>query len=318
MQCEYKTNSSFSCKLFLIGIIASKARIIVDILNLSAFIAVSEQRSFSKAAIQLFITQPAVSKRISALETELNTRLFDRIGKQVQLTEAGRALLPSALRILAELEDSKRAISNLNESVSGKLSIATSHHIGLHRLPPVLRTFTRDFTEVDLDIRFMDSEEACNCVLRGEVELAIATLPEANWPQLESQTIWHDPLVIVISNQHPMAEAGQISISRLSQIPAILPSQNTFTRELLEQALGLNSQNLNIAMETNYLETIKMMVSIGLGWSVLPVSMLTHDISIMNISGIEFERQLGVVSHQHRTLSNAAKMLLLELQKHKN
>jgi len=290
----------------------------MEIQNLSAFISVSERNSFSKAAEQLFITQPAVSKRISALEKELNIRLFDRIGKSVQLTEAGKALLPSALRILAELEDSKRAIGNLNEKVYGKLNIATSHHIGLHRLPPVLRAFTRNYSDVDLDIRFMDSEEACNCVLKGEVELAIATLPENNWPQLQSQIIWRDPLDIVISAQHSQVSPGQISVEQLSKIPAILPSQNTFTRELLENALGLNHQNLNIAMETNYLETIKMMVSIGLGWSVLPVSMVTSDIAIMNIRGIEFERLLGVVSHQHRTLSNAAKMLVLELQRHQS
>jgi len=290
----------------------------MDIQNLSAFIAVSERRSFSRAAEQLFITQPAVSKRISALENELNTPLFDRIGKTIQLTAAGQALLPSALRILAELEESKRAIASLSDKVSGKLSIATSHHIGLHRLSPVLRTFTHQFSDVDLDIRFMDSEEACNCVLKGEVELAIATLPKQEWQHLNCQIIWHDPLDIVISNQHPDASSTNISIQQLSKIPAILPSRNTFTRLLLEQALGLNEKNLNIAMETNYLETIKMMVSIGLGWSVLPISMLNHDIARLNINGIEFERLLGVVSHQQRTLSNAAQMLIIELEKNKS
>lgn len=289
----------------------------MDIQNLSAFIAVSELSSFSKAADRLFITQPAVSKRISALETELNTHLFDRIGRQVQLTEAGRALRPSALRILAEVEESKRAIGNLNQKVDGKLSIATSHHIGLHRLPPVLRSFTHQYPEVDIDIRFMDSEEACHLVLKGDVELAIATLPEKDWENLHSQVIWHDPLDIVISKQHPSHDAAAISIDQLRELPAILPSKNTFTRLLLEQALGLNEQNLNIAMETNYLETIKMMVSIGLGWSVLPVSMLSDDISQMNVVGVEFERLLGVVRHEQRTLSNAARMLITELDKQK-
>jgi len=95
-----------------------------------------------------------------------------------------------------------------------------------------------------------------------------------------------------------------------------LPSKNTFTRILLEQALGLNEHNLNIAMETNYLETIKMMVSIGLGWSVLPVSMLSDDITRLNVNNIEFERLLGVITHQHRTLSNSAKSLIMELKLH--
>ena len=166
----------------------------MDIQNLSAFIEVSNTGSFSRAAERLFITQPAVSKRISSLETELNTQLFDRIGKKVLLTEAGRALLPSAQRILAELDESKRAIGNLTEKVSGHLKIATSHHIGLHRLPPALRAFTTKYPAVDIDIRFMDSEEACHAVLKGEVELAIATLPEDSWKNLQSQIIWHDPL----------------------------------------------------------------------------------------------------------------------------
>jgi len=289
----------------------------LDIQALSAFVAVSDSQSFSRAAERLFITQPAVSKRISALEKQLNTRLFDRIGKTVQLTEAGRALLPSAQRILAELEESQRAIGNLNQRVDGTLKLATSHHIGLHRLPPVLREFTTLYPEVDLDIRFMDSEEACSSVLKGEVELAIATLPEQDWQHLISQTIWHDPLDIVISTQHPAAKQLNLSIDTLRSLPAILPARNTFTRVLLEQALGLNEQNLNIAMETNYLETIKMMVSIGLGWSVLPVSMLSADISRLDIKGVEFERLLGVVSHQHRTLSNAARRMMELLEKHR-
>lgn len=286
----------------------------MDIQNLSAFTTVSELGSFSRAAEKLFITQPAVSKRILALESELNVSLFDRIGKKVQLTEAGKALLPSAQRILAELEESKRAIGNLNQKVAGTLKIATSHHIGLHRLPPVLRAFTTDYPEVDLDIRFMDSEEACSSVLKGEVEIAIATLPEQKWEKLQSEIIWHDPLGFVISAEHRQANSPNMSVSCLRKLAAILPSKNTFTRELLEQALGLNEQNLNIAMETNYLETIKMMVSIGLGWSVLPLSMLSDDLVRLDVEGVEFERLLGVVTHQHRTLSNAAGKMMLALE----
>ncbi len=285
----------------------------MDIQNLSAFIAVSQLGSFSRAAEKLFITQPAVSKRISALEEELSSRLFDRIGKTIQLTQAGQALLPSALRILAELEESKRAIGNLSQRIEGTLKIATSHHIGLHRLPPVLRAYTTNYPQVDLDIRFMDSEEACSAVLKGDVEIAIATLPDHDWPHLTSQIIWHDPLSFVISAQHKEASTRSMSVKKLRQLPAILPSKNTFTRELLEQALGLNEQNLNIAMETNYLETIKMMVSIGLGWSVLPTSMLSKELTQLQVEKVKFERLLGVVTHQQRTLSNAARKMIVAL-----
>jgi len=131
---------------------------------LKAFVAVAETGSFSVAAEHLFLTQPAVSKRIAALESELDTRLFDRIGRTVTLTEAGVALLPRAQNMLVELKDSIRAVSSLSDEVRGTLRFATSHHIGLHRLPPTLKRYTQAYPQVRLDIRFMDSEAACVAV----------------------------------------------------------------------------------------------------------------------------------------------------------
>lgn len=287
----------------------------MDIQNLSAFISVSETGSFSRAADMLFITQPAVSKRIQALEQELGVKLFDRIGRKVQLTEAGQALLPSAKRILAELDESRRVISNLSGKISGPLRLGTSHHIGLHRLPPVLRAYTAHYPVVDLDIHFMDSEEACEGVLKGDLELAIATLPEQQMDNLHTEIIWHDPLSIVVNKDSPLIKLRPINLVELLNYPAILPSQNTFTRALMEKKLQLHKQTMKIAMETNYLETIKMMVSIGLGWSVLPKSMISDDLVCLEIEGVEMERQLGVAYHAERSLSNAAKMMLESLRK---
>lgn len=288
----------------------------MNIQNLSAFIAVAETSSFSKAAERLFVTQPAVSKRISALEHELDAKLFDRIGKSVQLTEAGHALLPSCLRILAELEESRRIVNNLSGHIGGQLKIGTSHHIGLHRLPPVLRDFTRQYAKVDLDIHFMDSEEACAAVLKGELELAIATLPEKAPAKLATKIIWHDPLGVVVARKHMLAKQQNITVKTLLQHPAILPSQSTFTRALLEKMLGVKTDKLKIAMETNYLETIKTMVSIGLGWSVLPLSMCDKNLLRIDIKNSNIQRQLGVAWHRERTLSNAAKRLIDILDEH--
>ncbi|WP_163014523.1 LysR family transcriptional regulator, partial [Pseudomonas viridiflava] len=108
--------------------------------NLNAFIAIAEIGSFSGAGERLHLTQPAISKRIAGLEQQLNVRLFDRLGREVSLTEAGRALLPRAYQILNVLDDTRRDLTNLTGEISGRLTLATSHHIGLHRLPPVLRT----------------------------------------------------------------------------------------------------------------------------------------------------------------------------------
>ena len=137
----------------------------IDTPTLTAFMAVAETGSFSAAAERLFITQPAISKRIALLEQQLDARLFDRVGRQIKLTEAGNALMPRARQVLMDVEDMARAIHDLSGEVSGKLRIGTSHHIGLHRLPPVLRQFSRDYPKVTLDIHFIDSEEAWEGVL---------------------------------------------------------------------------------------------------------------------------------------------------------
>ena len=153
----------------------------MDIQGIQAFLTVSDTGSFSRAADALFLTQPAVSKRIQALEHSLGITLFDRIGKSVRLTEAGHALLPSCRRILAEIAESRRIISNLRKTTSGTLSLATSHHIGLHRLPPVLRRFNDHYPDVTLDIDFMDSEQAYEQINQGRTELAVVTLaPEGD------------------------------------------------------------------------------------------------------------------------------------------
>ncbi|MCW9024996.1 MAG: LysR family transcriptional regulator [Gammaproteobacteria bacterium] len=282
----------------------------MDIASLNAFITVAECGSFSRASEKLFLTQPAVSKRIASLEAELDTQLFDRIGRSVTLTESGQALFPRAQRILLEVDDSRRAISNLSGEVSGHLSIGTSHHIGLHRLPPILRQFSTEYPQVELDLRFMASEEISRTVRHGDLEIGILTLPQEVPIELNSKPIWHDPLAVVTAPDHPLVKQKKITLDNLLHYSAILPEQGTYTRETIEQAIALQGKKLKIRMSTNYLETIKMMVSIGMGWSILPLTMLDNDLYVLKIKELQISRQLGFIWHRQRTLSNAAKAMM--------
>jgi DNA-binding transcriptional LysR family regulator len=286
----------------------------MDTAGLRTFITAAELESFSHAADQLYLTQPAVSKRVATLENELGTPLFDRIGRRIFLTEAGRELLPRAKSILYEIEDSRRLITNLSSAVSGRLSIGTSHHIGLHRLPPVLRNYSAQYPDVELDLHFMDSEAACRAVLSGELELGIVTLPPDPISDLETEIIWPDPLSIVVNKNHPLATQQKTKLLDLANTPAILPAHGTYTRELLEQAFEPKGLTLKTGMTTNYLETIKMMVSVGLGWSVLPETMLSAEIVALDVKGITISRQLGFVFHPRHTLSNAATAIIETLR----
>lgn len=285
----------------------------MDVPNLLAFLTVADQASFSMAAEILHLTQPAVSKRIAALESELDTTLFDRIGHQVLLTEAGRKLLPRARRILNEIEDTRRALVDLAGEVGGELRIGTSHHIGLHRLPEPLRVFTTAFPEVELDLRFMDSEQACRAVERGDLELAVVTLPVVAPERLRLEPVWADPLSIMVAREHPLAGRKRVKLTELVEHPAILPSVGTYTRVIVEDAMRPTGMKLRVRLSTNYLETIRMLVSIGFGWSALPGTMLADDLRAVPVKELRLSRTLGIVTHQARTLSNAGRAFRAQL-----
>ncbi|MFT6429429.1 MAG: DNA-binding transcriptional LysR family regulator [Halopseudomonas sp.] len=277
----------------------------MDTANLTAFLAVAETASFSRAAELLHLTQPAISKRIASLEQQLNCRLFDRIGRHVGLTEAGLALQPRALQITHALADTRRALSNLSQEVQGRVSMATSHHIGLHRLPPILREFTQTYPDVALDIQFLDSEIAYEKVLHGDIELAVITLAPAFEAPIIAERIWNDPLDFVVAPDHPLAHSSPLTLSRLCEYPAVFPGANTFTRGIVSQLFSQAGLQPHISMSTNYMETIKMMVSIGLAWSVLPRTMVDWQVKALTLHDASLERQLGVIWHSGRTLSNA-------------
>jgi DNA-binding transcriptional LysR family regulator len=285
----------------------------MELASLRAFVQVARERSFSQAADALYITQPAVSKRIASLETELGAPLFDRVGRQVLLTELGHHLLPRAEQILHGIADIQQELANLSGEVTGLLAMGTSHHIGLHRLPPILRRYTDRYPDVELDIRFMSSERVSLAVAQGELELGVITLPLKPSEPLRLQPIWRDPLLIVAAEDHPLTGRARITAEELIRYPAVLPTKSTYTRSLLEQALSHLEGEIRCGLSTDYLETLKMMASIGLGWSLLPEIMLGPGLAVLNVSGVRLERSLGIVTHRQRTLSNAARAMIREL-----
>lgn len=289
----------------------------MDFASLRAFVQVAREGSFSLAGESLYLTQPAVSKRVAGLESELSVPLFDRVGRQIFLTEAGEQLLPRAEQILQEMADIQRELSNLSGEISGQLIMGTSHHIGLHRLPPVLRHFSDCYPNAVLDIRFMESEKACQAVEHGELEMAVVTLPLNPIDTLDTQKIWHDPLCVAIGLDHELAQQQTIPAAQLVKYPAVLPTQGTYTRALLEQSVRELQLEVNCTLATDYLETLKMMASIGLGWSLLPEIFLEGgEIRKLEVPELQLSRSLGIVTHRKRTLSNAATAMRQQLLAH--
>ena len=274
-----------------------------------AFVKVMETGSISLAADQLFITQPAVTKRIHSLEEYFGVKLFESAGRGVQPTHASHSLLPKVKSWLNELGDIHNTLTHEQGQVQGKLKIGTSHHIGLHHLPSHLRGYVQQFPEVTLDVHFVDSEQAHEQVLAGDLELAFLTLPPQLDERLKYVTIWNDPLVFAASPFHPLAQKQNLSLEDLIQYPSLLPASQTYTSQITLAEFEKQGVKPKITMSNNPLESIRMLVSIGLGWSVLPKTLLNQDLKQLDIP-LEMNRQLGMVWHPARTQSKAAEALV--------
>ncbi len=285
----------------------------MDINLLSTFITAAETGSFSHTAIRLHLTQPAVSKRIAQLEEHFNTRLFDRLNRELILTEQGRKLLPEAYQLTEQFRSMQQALSNDKDDVSGKLVMVVSHYIGLHKLPSLLQNFTQRHHKVQLKLTFIDSEAAASSLKHFDNELALVTLSDTltqQHPELETKIVWQEKLAFVASKDHPLAQLKKINLKDLAQVTAILPDASTYTSSLIKQKFDQAGLFLDIAMATNHFDAIKMMVSLGLGWSVLPIPMIDGDLKKLDIKGIDIARNLGLVYHKKRQKSNTVQAFI--------
>lgn len=286
----------------------------MDTQHLQAFVAIAESGSFSGAGERLHLTQPAISKRIALLEEQVKAKLFDRVGRQVVLTQAGNLLLNKATNILNEVTAAQRAIADLKGDVTGKLSIATSHHLGLHYLPPYLREFSTSYPQVKLDLHFLDSEHAYHEILLGRFDIAIITLALEQDTRINTNEIWQDQLKFVAAPTHALATLENLRLADLSPHQAIMPDINTYTTRVIKELFDREGQSLDITMVTNHLDTIKMMLSIGLGWGVLPSSLIDNQLKVLDVSHPPLTRSLGCIHHNQRSLNNAARLFLEQLK----
>ena len=295
---------------------AAQRNLHVDINNLKAFIEVADKKSFSRSAETLKLTQPAVSKRIAALETELAARLFDRVGKSVHLTEAGRVLLPAARQISSELSRIEDVICNLDSEVSGTLSIGATEHVGTHYLPQVLKPFHKNFPKVDIDLHFGSSEQALEQVDEGLLEIALCSQPlrsnQKRYPKLRNVEVWSDNLVIAVAHNHPLVSGEAVSLQQLSKCPAILPTESAL-RSSIEDILLSNDLTPFVSVEADDFETLRTMASIGLGWACLPEFQVDDSLTVLSVEELKLRYSIALIKHSDRTLSRAASTFIESL-----
>ncbi|KZZ21812.1 hypothetical protein A3752_07995, partial [Oleiphilus sp. HI0081] len=214
-------------------------------------------------------------------------------------------------------DNAKHAIKNLSHNVEGELRIVASHHIGLHRLPLILKEFSKRYPEVDLKLNFLDSESAYPILGDNQADIAFITIPDQLSDDYICHLSWDDPMSFICSQHHELASLTSVTPPDLAKHNAILPSRSTLTYRVVEAMFHQSKLMLNASIPTNYLETMKMMAGVGMGWSVLPNTMIDEELKVLPIDlsnsyGTESEltRNLGAVSFRKKSMSNAAKAFI--------
>ncbi len=285
----------------------------MDIKNLLAFIEVSDKRSFSRSAESLKVSQPAVSKRIAALELELSAKLFDRVGRRVFLTEAGDLLLPHARNVFAEICSIKDALNNLDQEISGKLSIGTCPHVGVYHLAPVLKHLRNSYPGIQLDINFDNTVNTIAAVKNSQLELALCAMHGPAPKGLQEIEVWSENLLIVVAPGHPLATNSNIDVALLMKFVAILCNGPSVSRMIIDQALAAHAVRVSEVLGASDLESMKMMISIGLGWGCLPEKLVDDSLVVLEIPHLKLSQRISLIKNQDRTLSRVSQLFVDQL-----
>lgn len=278
--------------------------------DLQAFVAIAQTSSFTLAAEKLFLTQSALSKRLHRLEERLGQPLIDRKQRPWKLTHAGIHLLPIAKQSINQLTAIETHFRKEQITPSGTLDLAISHHLSLYRLPKIIKAFSLLYPNVHLNIAFLTSDEVHQSIRHKSCELGFATLKSRQPPQIEYQRLWLDNLVFVGSALEDWC-THPVDINILCQQPAVLPQINSLYFQMVNQLFLEHHCSIGEVFQANYLETVRSMVSAGLGWTVLPRAMLDNRLVLLTLNmHYNLQRSLGVLTRQRASLSLSARAFL--------
>ncbi len=249
----------------------------MDLQKLRAFVAVARAGNVTRAAKQLSLSQPALSKQLAELEEALSAVLFDRLPRGMRLTAAGEVLLRHAERIYAAERAAESEIAELNGLHAGRLSIGASTTIGSYLIPGVFGAFQRAHPEVRLELEIANTATIQALVSDGRIDLG---LTEGNVPseQFNVEVVHYDELVAVTSPDHPLRKKRKLATAELASAPFICRERGSGSREVIEAALAERGVELTPAMALGSTEANKNAVAAGLGVAIL--SRLTVELEL--------------------------------------
>jgi DNA-binding transcriptional LysR family regulator len=289
----------------------------MDLSQLETFLAVAEERSFSRAAIRLHRTQPAISQVIRKLEESVGETLFDRAARDGSLTAAGVLLRDYALRLLALRREAASALGELRNVERGHLEIAANEYTCMYLLPAI-DAFRRSFPHITVTVHRMLASHVPEELTRRSFELAVLSF-QPDPEQFRTIAVYDDSLAFIVSPNHPLAGASRVSINDLGKETFIAHNVASPLRSRVIETFERYHTPLNMDIELPTIEAIKLFVAMGNGVALVPHLTVARELETgtlvrVPVDELEINRVLRVVHRRQATLSYAARAFLRSLR----
>jgi LysR family hydrogen peroxide-inducible transcriptional activator len=287
----------------------------MELHQLRYFCAVAETGSFSRAAEHSHVSQPSLSQQILKLEAELGARLFDRLGRSVRLTDAGKTFLPRARAVLRELEAARGDVTEGKASVSGRISVGVIPTVAPYFLPPILTGFSKHFPEVAVSIVEEITPVLLERLRAGALDLAVLALP-VRGNEFESLPLLTEPLFAALPKKHKLARRSALSLRDLRKEPFLLLRDGHCFRENAVAACDRARVSPQVVFESGQFSSLLGLVGAGMGISLVPAMAVNRDSNLrfVRIADAEATRTIGALTLRGRSLSRAHRAFVSSLR----
>ncbi|HAT5920516.1 TPA: LysR family transcriptional regulator [Legionella pneumophila] len=290
----------------------------MDIRDIKSFLAVVEYHSLTLAAKKLHVTQSAISKRIRKIEDELNIRLIISEGSRLIFTEAAKQLIPYARQMLSAHQNMVHTLKN-SQQFTQSIIIGASVYVSHYVLPGFFKYLKETHPTIQAHLKTISEKEVDYILNHGTVDLVICPAREASEKLLSNSLLWEEKLNLVVAINHELAHrTSALSLSELSEYPAILTEKGAALRDKLDTLFEKNQLILNLGFEMSTIDAIKSLVEYGLGWSYLPDSLLSEKLKILKIKDLELTIPFHAFYLKKRISDRLINDLLCDFKKWQN
>jgi len=278
--------------------------------QLRIFMAVARHHSYSRAAEELHLTQPAVSAQVRELERTLDATFFERVGRSIVLTEAGKELLAYAKQVCTLMDEARTAMQELDGLKRGRVALAAVSTAGAYVLPSLLGAFRQRYPGISISLEVTNRAIVRDRLLHNEVDLVVMGRPPEGVPHVGAPFL-SDELVVIASPTHPLAKVKRIPVSRLAHEVLISREVGSGTRLNADEFFQRQGVNVSVGLELGDNSAVKEAVAAGLGIALLSrhairMEMALKRVVVLDVQGLPLLRQWYVVHREDKRLSRAA------------